>query len=237
PSTWCKDILCDFRINEGDRAKIITVMWAIWTSRNNITHDKESLKPAQALKRIRETLMLLELPLEHTRIMPGFGWRPPELEYVKINTDASVSMTENRSGVGGLARTSSTFVAAWSKPHLNVTDPLTAEAPALRDGVIFGKLQGLQRVVFETDCLELVQLWNSQHFTRSVIAPILLDIEELASSFPSFDIQHVFRQANTSAHLCAKHASTLGVTDCWMNSPPGFLVTSLLADRAGAGNV
>jgi hypothetical protein len=88
PSTWCKGILCDTLIDEGDRAKIITVMWAIWTSRNNITHDRESLNPGQSLKKNREALMLLELPVEHTRILPGYGWRPPDPEWIKINTDA-----------------------------------------------------------------------------------------------------------------------------------------------------
>jgi hypothetical protein len=39
-SSWMKDILCDPIILHGDRAKIITVMWAIWISRNNITHDR-----------------------------------------------------------------------------------------------------------------------------------------------------------------------------------------------------
>ena len=102
--TWCKDILCDTRINEGDRPKIITVMWAIWTSRNNITHDKESMHPGQPRKLIREALMLLELPDEHTRIMPGYGWRPPDPEWLKINTGASVSLTENRSGAGVLQK-------------------------------------------------------------------------------------------------------------------------------------
>ena len=39
PATWSRDILCDTRFSESDQAKIVTVMWAIWTSRNNITHD------------------------------------------------------------------------------------------------------------------------------------------------------------------------------------------------------
>ena len=43
--TWSRDILCDARFDAADRAKIITVMWAIWTSRNNITHDKASMDP------------------------------------------------------------------------------------------------------------------------------------------------------------------------------------------------
>ena len=67
-----------------------------------------------------------------------------------------------------------------------------------------------------------------------MVAPILLEIGELVPSFISFCIQHVSRSANTSAHLCAKRASTLEATDCWLDQPPGLLVTSLLADSAGA---
>ena len=76
--------------------------------------------------------------------------------------------------------------------------------------------------------------WHSRRFSRSIVAPLLLEIDELALSFLSFDIPHVIRNANLPAHLCAKHASTLGVTDCWMDSPPGFLMTSVMDDRVGA---
>jgi hypothetical protein len=61
---------------------------------------------------------------------------------------------------------------------------------------------------------------------------VLLEIGELDSHFISFTIQHVIRSANNAAHLCAKHASTLIVTDCWLDVYPSFLVSTLLADGA-----
>jgi hypothetical protein len=82
----------------------------------------------------------------------------------------------------------------------------------------------------ETDCLEAVQLWNTRHSYRSVVAPILLEIGELASSFISFSIQHVLRTANFPAHLCAKRASTLVVAESWLVETLSFLISSLLAD-------
>ena len=88
----------------------------------------------------------------------------------------------------------------------------------------------------ETDCLELVDLWVARQTTRLIIAPIVLEIEELASCFNSFVIHHVRRHANNPAHLCAQLASTLEVSECWMDSPPSFAVTSVLAD-ASAVNV
>ncbi|KAM3384954.1 hypothetical protein ACQJBY_009107 [Aegilops geniculata] len=81
----------------------------------------------------------------------------------------------------------------------------------------------------ETDCLEAVNLWNSCYTDRSVIAPILDEIGELAFSFTSFTVQHVMRSANGPAHLCAKRACTLSVTESWLDSTPPFLISSLLA--------
>jgi hypothetical protein len=85
---------------------------------------------------------------------------------------------------------------------------MIAEALALRDGVIFVKLRGFTRVVMETDCKEVVDLWDSRAGSRAIIAPILQEVEGLVFSFSSFIIQHVIRMANTPVHLCAKHACT-----------------------------
>jgi hypothetical protein len=70
--------------------------------------------------------------------------------------------------------------------------------------VIFAKLRGYPNVVMETDCLEIINLWNTRHGSRSAVAPILQEIGELVSSFYSFLIQHVVRPANYRTHspLC-----------------------------------
>ncbi|KAF7004617.1 hypothetical protein CFC21_019824, partial [Triticum aestivum] len=85
----------------------------------------------------------------------------------------------------------------------------------------------------ETDYYDFVNLWSLRHNSRSVVPPIIAEIREHACSFTSFVIQHISRSTNFSAHLCAKQASTLDVTDCWVGSMPSFLVTSLMADSSG----
>jgi hypothetical protein len=110
------------------------------------------------MKNICETLALLDVPSSHASILPGHGWRPPEDDYVKINTDASISLEAFKGGAGGVARSSTGFTGAWSKPYPGITDPMIAKALALRDGVIFAKLRGFSRVVMEVDCLEVVNL-------------------------------------------------------------------------------
>ena len=172
--------------------------------------------------------------MDQAKILPGHGSRPAEGDFININVDAGISTEARLAGVGGVARSSTTYLGAWCKPIHGVTDSLVAEALALWEGVIFAKLRGFERVQMETDSQDVVDLRNSRRSSRSLIAPVLLDIEGLADSFTSFSIHHVKRHSNVPAHLCAKNACTLEVTDCWMYSPPGFLVTSLMADTAEA---
>jgi ribonuclease HI len=209
-------------------------MWAIWTSRNNWTHDRGAYDPIQALKMVKEALTILNLPKGDTRLLPGHGWRPPEADTVKINTDGGIAIHTRTGGAGGVARARDVYLGAWSKPYPGITDPLVAEALALRDGVIFARLRGYKSVIMEVDCLEMVNLWNSRHGARSTVTPILLELGELAHRFSSFVIQHVPRTANLPAHLCAKFACTLMVTSSWLDFIPDFLTVSLMADQAGS---
>ncbi|KAM3355318.1 hypothetical protein ACQJBY_025851 [Aegilops geniculata] len=82
----------------------------------------------------------------------------------------------------------------------------------------------------ETDSLEIVNLWNTRRNSRSVVAPVFFEIDELANSFHSFVIQHVSRSANSPTHLCAQRACNVSVTESWLSETPSFLVSSLMAD-------
>ena len=75
-----------------------------------------------------------------------------------INTDAALSMGSDKVGVDGVARSNTTLLGAWSKPHIGVADPFIGETLALQDGVIFANLPGFSHVIMETDCLEIVNL-------------------------------------------------------------------------------
>jgi hypothetical protein len=125
---------------------------------------------------------------------------------VKINTDGVLSLVTHKGGAGGVAMSHSSYLGAWSKPYDGISDSLIAETLALRDGVIFAKLRGFPKMVMKTDCLEVVNLWNTRHES---VAPLLQEIVELVLSFSSFSVQYVLRSANHSAHLYAKLRSTV----------------------------
>jgi hypothetical protein len=81
-------------------------MWTIWNSRNNWTRDKTSYDPGQSIKMAKEALVVLSIHKKHTVILLGHGWRPPEDDDSKINTDAGISFEARKGGAGGIARSS-----------------------------------------------------------------------------------------------------------------------------------
>ncbi|KAE8794557.1 Casein kinase I-2-like protein [Hordeum vulgare] len=206
------------------------MMWSIWTSCNRWTHDGDKLDPANSVRLTQEALALLDIPLQHATVLRGHGWRPPKSGEIKINTDVAVAYGEGKSGTGGVTRSSTALLGAWCKPHPGVTDSMITEALIVRDGVIFANLIGFLHVLLETDNMEVVNLWNTRLNSRSVVAPILLEIDELCASFHSSVIQHVSRSANGSAHLCARSAFAVTATESWLTKTPSFLIRSLLAD-------
>lgn len=62
PQTWSRDILLDPMFSEDPRCKIITIMHAIWSSRNRRTHDEDGYDPVQSIKVVHETLSIPDIP-------------------------------------------------------------------------------------------------------------------------------------------------------------------------------
>ncbi|KAE8785482.1 Alanyl-tRNA synthetase [Hordeum vulgare] len=183
PQTWKTDILCDQRYSESERAKLVSIMWSICTSHNNITHDRGPVSPSQSMILTRDALAMLDIPRNQALTLPGHGWRPLDQGTIKINTDGSVASQHNRGGGGGVARSKQAFIVAWCKPFGGVTDPLVVESLALREDVRFARLRGFSKVVLETNSLELVQLWHLRDNSRSVVAPIMDEIGENVDFF------------------------------------------------------
>ena len=105
----------DDQIMDHDRGKIIAVMHAIWSSRNRWTHDQISYDPIHAIKTVRNNLLLPEFPKPMRGVM-GLQWCPPDVGWIKINTDGATSIEASCAGGGGVARSHLSFMGAWSKP-------------------------------------------------------------------------------------------------------------------------
>ena len=59
------------------------------------------------------------------------------------------------------------------RTHEHCADALMMEAFVCKEGRQFARQCGVQRVHFETDCLEFVQLWKLEERQRWMIMPVL----------------------------------------------------------------
>jgi hypothetical protein len=95
PVTWVGDILCDLLFTQKEREIIITVMYSIWTSRNNLKHGEAGFNPAKSMEVIQETSQMLELPKDKGIPKPprrACKWSKPPDGTVKPNSDAALQV-------------------------------------------------------------------------------------------------------------------------------------------------
>ena len=65
--------------------------------------------------------------------------------------------------------------------------------------MVMAERHGVTRLCLETDCLELVALWENRANNRPVIAPILMEIHERSLRFLDFALSYANRLCNRVA--------------------------------------
>jgi ribonuclease HI len=232
PITWAADILCEDSFENLDREMTISIMAQIWDSRNKWSHDDQGYNPKITVGLVAETLALVQglKKKKRNRRREVSTWLGPPDGVVKLNSDGAIRQGEGIAATGGVARDRDGFRSAWCRVYHGIKDPLIIEALAMRDALVEALKQNFDKVVAETDCSELVQLWVERSNSRAVISPIISEIGELCANFTSFELVQVRRTANSVAHECARFACAHGVPADWMDESPSFLSYSLLAD-------
>jgi hypothetical protein len=154
-------------------------------------------------------LLELELPpktVENKGDRSMCTWHGPSGDKIKINVDGAINGQDMVPESGGVARDSSRRLreGAWCKPYPGIVDPLTSEALALRDVVVFARGLSFNRILVETDFSELVRLWKNKGTNRSLIGPLFQEISSLSLEFQAFSIIFARWSANNSTHECAR---------------------------------
>lgn len=150
----------------------------------------------------KEHLATLELPIggEKVNFEPQ-KWLPPTTGWVMVNTDGSVLLIETREEHQG------NFLSAGSKLQAGVIDPFISELLVCREGLVeAAKAQGQGDAAVQIDCQQIITLWKDPRQLKFAGIHILKEHQQLGSSSESFDISFIKREANSAAHVCAKHA-------------------------------
>lgn len=81
---------------------------------------------------------------------------------------------------------------------------------------------GVRRLLLETDCQVLVNLWMNRFNQRSEIYALLEKMEVLSRSFDAFSFCFIGRNCNKLAHACARLVSRDNQVAEWLLTPPGL---------------
>jgi hypothetical protein len=82
------------------------------------------------------------------------------------------------------------------------------EALECRDELRATKLQGLQRVHLEIDCLEVATVREKRDSQCSTIRPVLEEIDDLRLAFQEFLFSYTSRVCNKVAQVLAKQVTS-----------------------------
>ena len=99
------------------------------------------------------------------------------------------------------------LLTASCRWYTNLSDVLTVEALAARDGVLLATEREATKVILlEVDNLSVANLIRSEEGIRSGISGIWHEIGELRIGFVAFDVSFVHREGNerllTSVRVC-----------------------------------
>jgi hypothetical protein len=182
PLTWATDIISGVCL-EKDLAVFLCGMWALWMRRNKKRHDEHLISLQHAVEWVKDIAFDL-WNLTHQLRSKGptqemQKWRSPAPGWHKVNTDAAFFTDDSCGASACIIRDHRGCLKRRRRSGMSCT----MEAIACRDGLNLARRVGVQKVMLETDCLELINLWSKRDTQRSIIDPLLKEIDAIRLAF------------------------------------------------------
>jgi hypothetical protein len=149
---------------------------------------------------------------------------------VKLNVDASFNYDLLEGTAGAIIRDDrGNFISAGNWKIDFCYDVLTAEASALRYGLSLAQTVGCNKVIINSDNLEVVNTMNEGGRSAGPAAAIFDDCYHMACDFLHTSFVHCPREANMVAHELANLAKG-PLCSSFFDEPPSELIPLLLTD-------
>lgn len=90
---------------------------------------------------------------------------------------------------------------------------------------------GLSHVIFEGDCMQVIQAMHRKKIWDDILSPIIFYILHLLNCNLCWTVVYDSRGANNSVHYLAKLACNLNIDSVWIEECPEDILPVVLADK------
>nr|XP_020198839.1 spidroin-1-like [Aegilops tauschii subsp. strangulata] len=158
----------------------------------------------------------------------GSGWSTGTTR--RSGRQASGEESDHSGGCGAVVRDNrGGFIAATTANLLHVTDVVSAEAAALREGLKLLQNLGCSNVMVRMDNIVVVDCLRLNEGHAMVAAPIFEECRILLRDKGKVTIEHCNRESNCVAHELASWGGA-NTPSLWVDAPPDFIVKFLADD-------
>jgi ribonuclease HI len=209
---------------------ILTARWYMWWERRKLTHGDTVQNLARSVVPIATLASNYQRAAKKTTKVRVGRIKPPE-NSLMLNVDASYNKDRSTGSTGAVIRDSNGhFIAADAKYFEHVLDAPMAEALAHREGLGLASQVGCNRLMVQTDCMEVVETMKQQGMSATASGPIYEECVQVWQDFASISIDRVHREANTVAHDIAREAMVSKSSCSWVDEPSSIILEALVND-------
>jgi ribonuclease HI len=123
------------------------------------------------------------------------GWKKPPEGWIKLNVDAAFSANYFTGATGAVLRDEQGMFIAGSCCGIPcIADAATAEARALRDGLLLAGQVGCNNLIVNSDCMDVIETMRNGGNSRGGVAAIYEEFSFLARNFTTPVLRLVHRR-------------------------------------------
>ena len=164
---WLIEGLTGLNFNDWEKSFLCTLLWQIWKCRNSFVYNKTPTdisfvlsQAGKSLTEFRDANSLFKNPSSEVA-HSGFStslkkWKPPDLDWLKINTDATFNEENEEVAIAFAVRDTLGWLLDGSSQIVPSSSSLHVEFLALEVAVLFANENELHNIFFKTNCQILV---------------------------------------------------------------------------------
>lgn len=219
--------------------KISTVIWGIWFARNKLIFERKNMSPSFVIswskKQVEEWQIANKRNLNvqitgENKTMSDHNWKPPEVDQLKINVDASVVAGQDSFAVGMVLRNhQGQYIAGKTMRFAGAVPVLEAELTGIWEAILWSQEVVGGPITVESDSLLSVNAVNQGHDNLLESGDLVQQCQELLRNNDRISVSHIKKQANKVAHNFARLPCELNCFNVFP-SPPFCMLETLLSD-------